>query len=122
MNALCRRACFDAGSGRDPARGITRDDILAAQEHLIVSRQTHLDQLADKLQEERVRRVVEPLLSGTAESAFTARDLEYVRDLGLITSEEAPRIANPIYAEVVDKLFRRTEHSGDGRTITVWGM
>ena len=103
VNALCRRACFDAESGRDRARGITRDAILAAQEHLIVSRQTHLDQLADKLQEERVRRVVEPLLSGAAESAFTARDLEYVRDLGLVAPEEAPRIANPIYAEVVPR-------------------
>ena len=103
VNALCRRACFDAEGGRDRARGITRDAILAAQEHLIVSRQTHLDQLADKLQEARVRRVVEPLLSGAAESAFTARDLEYVRDLGLVAPEEAPRIANPIYAEVVPR-------------------
>ena len=31
------------------------------------------------------------------------RDLEYVRDLGLIDAGEPPRIANPIYAEVVPR-------------------
>ena len=43
---------------------------------------THLDQLADKLREDRVRRVVEPMLSGADEHAFSNRDVEYVRDLG----------------------------------------
>ena len=103
VNALCRRACFDTVAGRDRSRAITRGDVLAAQEHLIVSRQTHLDQLADKLQEGRVRRVVEPLLSGGELGEFTARDLEYVRDLGLIARDAPPRIANPIYAEVVPR-------------------
>ena len=63
----------------------------------------HLDQLADKLREERVRRVVEPLLSGGDRPTSTARDLEYVRDLGLIARDDPPRIANPIYAEVVPR-------------------
>ena len=103
VNALCRRACFDTETGRDRTHAITRDAILDAQEHLIVSRQTHLDQLADKLQEERVRRVVEPLLSGVGESESSARDLEYVRDLGLIARDDPPRITNPIYAEVVPR-------------------
>jgi hypothetical protein len=35
-----------------------------ARENLILRRETHLDQLTDKLQEERVRRVIEPLLAG----------------------------------------------------------
>ena len=35
-----------------------------AHERLIQGRKTHLDQLTDKLQEERVRRVIKPLLSG----------------------------------------------------------
>ena len=50
-----------------------------------------------------MRRVVEPLLSGGAEGTFTARDLEYVRDLGLVSPDSPPRIANPIYAEVVPR-------------------
>ena len=103
VNALCRRACFDVEAGRDRSRAITRDALLDAQEHLIVSRQVHLDQLADKLREDRVRRVVEPLLSGAGEDESSARDLEYVRDLGLIAPDDPPRIANPIYAEAVPR-------------------
>ena len=103
VNALCARACFDTEAGRDRARAITGDDVAAAQEHLIASRQVHLDQLADKLEEDRVRRVIEPLLSGGGERAFSARDLEYVRDLGLIARDDPPHIANPIYAEVVPR-------------------
>ena len=103
VNALCRRACFGSESGRDRSRAVTADDLLAAQEHLVLSRVTHLDQLADKLQEDRVRRVVEPLLSGASEDESSTLDLEYVRDLGLIAQDAPPRIANPIYAEVVPR-------------------
>ena len=103
VNALCAGACFKSPQGRDRSRAITEDDILAAQEVLIQGRVVHLDQLADKLREKRVQRVVEPLLSGALHPSFTARDLEYVRDLGLIALDMPPRIANPIYAEVVPR-------------------
>ncbi len=103
VNALCRRACFDNKPGRDRSREIEFYNILDAREHLIRSRQVHLDQLADKLQEDRVRRVIEPLLSGAGENRSSSRDLEYVRDLGLIACEDPPRVANPIYAEVVPR-------------------
>ena len=103
VNALCRRACFGSEAGRDRTRPITAADLIDAQERLILSRETHLDQLADKLREERVRRVVEPLLSGGDRRTATARDLEYVRDLGLIARDIPLRIANPIYAEVVPR-------------------
>ena len=102
VNALAYQTCFRDRAGRDRSRPITREAILAAQEALIVRRETHLDQLADKLQEERVRRVVEPLLTGAAHQV-ASRDLEYVRDLGLVAPDDPPRIANPIYAEVVPR-------------------
>ena len=102
VNALCAGACFDNKAGRDRSRTIEVDDVYAAREELILSRRTHLDQLAHKLEEARVRRVVEPILSG-GEARHQVRDLEYVRDLGLIDTGEPPRIANPIYAEVVPR-------------------
>ena len=102
VNALCAGACFDNKAGRDRSRSIEVDDVHAAREELILSRRTHLDQLAHKLEEERVRQVVEPLLSG-GEVRHHARDLEYVRDLGLIAAADPPRIANPIYREVVPR-------------------
>ena len=103
VNALADATCFVSDVGRDRRHTITVDDVNAAQERLIASRETHLDQLADKLQEDRVRRVVEPLLSGGDERGFTARDIEYVRDLGLVAQAPPLRIANPIYAEVIPR-------------------
>ena len=103
VNALCNEACFKNFQGRDRSRAITEDDIVAAQEVLIQGRAVHLDQLANKLREERVQRVVEPLLSGAEHRSYTDHDLEYVRDLGLVALDAPPRIANPIYAEVVPR-------------------
>ena len=102
VNALCAEACFDNKAGRDRSRTIETDDIHAAREVLILSRRTHLDQLAHKLEEGRVRRVIEPILSGS-EAVHDLRDLEYLRDLGLLAPDSPPRVANPIYAEVVPR-------------------
>ena len=103
VNALAYEACFDNPTGRERARAVTAEAILDAKEALIVRRETHLDQLADKLQEARVRRVVEPLLSGSEGRNFTDRDLEYVRDLGLVAAQRPLRVANPIYTEVIPR-------------------
>ena len=104
VNALAYEACFDNQVGRDRGRAITGDAIQNAREELILRRETHLDQLADKLRQERVRRVVEPLLSGAeAASAIAPDDLEYVRDLGLVTRSGPVAIANPIYREVIPR-------------------
>ena len=102
VNALCAGACFDDKAGRDRSRAIDEDAIHAAREELILSRRTHLDQLAHKLEEERVRRVIEPILAGDV-AEHEVRDLEYLRDLGLIDGSEPPRIANSIYREVVPR-------------------
>ena len=112
VNALADETCFQDGDTADRLCMITADDIREAQEQLILRRETHLDQLADKLQEDRVRRVVEPLLSGAEKSAFSARDLEYVRDLGMIAKDDPLRIANPIYAEVVPRELTYAAQAG----------
>ena len=111
VNALCADACFERKEGRDRTRPITKADIDAAKEALVVSRRTHLDQLAHKLEEERVRRVVVPILSG-GPARHEVRDLEYVRDLGLVDANQPPRIANPIYAEVVPRELGSVVESG----------
>ena len=103
VNALCNEACFKDPLGRDRSRPISEDAILAAQEVLIQGRVVHLDQLTYRLREDRVQRVIEPMLSGAAQRSYTARDLGYVRDLGLIALDAPPRIANPIYAEAVPR-------------------
>lgn len=117
VNALCRQACFQSGSVGDRRRPITKTDIREAQEQLILKRVTHLDQPIVRLREKRVQQVIEPLLSGdpcpaTALKNFDRReDLEYARDLGLISPDDPPRIANPIYAEVVPRELTITAQS-----------
>ena len=104
VNALAYEACFKNRAGRDRSRAITDGAIQDAREQLILRRETHLDQLTDKLREERVRRVVEPLLSGVeAADSIAPDDLDYVRDLGLITRIGPVAIANPIYREVIPR-------------------
>ena len=104
VNALAYDACFKNRAGRDRSREISGDAIQDAREQLILRRETHLDQLADKLREERVRRVVEPLLSGAeAADAIPPDDLQYVRDLGLVTRTGPVAIANPVYREVIPR-------------------
>ncbi len=103
VNALAYETCFEGEGASDRSRRIEEADILAAQEALILRRETHLDQLADKLQEDRVRRVIQPLLAGTADAVSSERDVEYVQDLGLVARDLPIRIANPIYAEIVPR-------------------
>ena len=102
VNALAREMCFPDGPLRPRDRPISEGDVFEAREALILSRETHLDQLADKLREDRVRRVIEPLLSG-GDAAYSDRDFEYVRDLGLVSPDPPLRIANPIYGEVLPR-------------------
>jgi hypothetical protein len=79
--------------------------IYTAKENLILRRETHLDQLTDKLKEERVRRVIAPMLQGIElERAVSEDDLRYVTDLGLIRRTlRGPQIANPIYGEIIPR-------------------
>lgn len=105
VNALAYEACFELPEGRDRLRIVSQDRIRKAAENLIRRRETHLDQLADKLKEPRVRRVVSPLLEGVGRPAdLLADDIEYVRDLGLIRTDEGEIVvANPIYREVIPR-------------------
>ena len=103
VNALAYETCFRGDLAKDRSRPVTEADVRNARESLILRRDTHLDQLTDKLKEGRVWRVIEPLLTGGRESIYTERDVEYVRDLGLISRDPPIRMANPIYAEVVPR-------------------
>ena len=114
VNALCYDACFRHKPGRDRSRPIRADAILEAQERLILRRDTHVDDLANKLREGRVRRVMEPILTGADEQAWSTEDVAYVCDLGLVAQDAAgtPRIANPIYAEVVPRHLNYAVQAG----------
>ena len=105
VNALAYETCFEMREGRDRSRSITVEMIEQAKENLILRRVTHLDQLADKLREDRVRRVIEPMLAGTAPGEVAEDDRQYLVDLGLLRRANGGGlvVANPIYREVLPR-------------------
>ncbi len=104
VNALAQEMCFAAGALRRRSGPASERDVFGAREELILRRETHLDQLTDKLREPRVRRVIEPLLGG-GDGVYSELDFEYVRDLGLVAPDPPLRIANPIYGEVLPRVL-----------------
>ncbi len=90
----------------DRSHSITAEHVEQAREILIERRDTHIDSLADKLHEPRVRRIIEPILTGDIPSMDVMNDdLMYVRDLGLIIDRPTMRIANPIYQEIIPRFL-----------------
>lgn len=83
------------------------DHVNQAKEVLIQRRQTHLRQLTEKLREDRVRRVIEPILAGNTLDAVPPDDLDYTVDLGLTRplAGGSMTIANPIYGEVIPRVL-----------------
>ncbi len=104
VNALGYEVCFKIKAHRDRSLSITPDMLKQAKENLILRRETHLDQLMDKLKEERVQRVIQPMLLGQ-ETPLPLDDVEYVVDLGLVSRQRngQTEIANKIYQEVIPR-------------------
>jgi hypothetical protein len=105
VNSLAREITVKMGVR--PPEQVTAAHVDEAKERLILSRATHLDYLADRLAEPRVRRVIEPLVAGdfvTSDPNYSD-DVSYVRDLGLIGQDQPIEVANPIYKEVIVRVL-----------------
>ena len=101
VNALAYQACFRDVTDR--SQPITKDVIERAKDTLILRKDTHIDQLVHKLKEPRVRTIIDAIIMGeSSPQDFAIDDLQYVRDLGLIT-QKGIKIANPIYQEVIPR-------------------
>lgn len=108
VNALANEVTNEMKENRDRSIRITPDMIYQAQERIIYRRDTHLDILIYKLQEPRVKRVIEPILANSEEAdegLVPNDDVLYVRDMGLIKVEKGKprRIANGIYREIIPR-------------------
>ena len=113
VNALANEVTWNMKENRDRSIRIIPEMIYRAQEHIIYRRDTHIDILIDKLREERVRKVIEPMLStdGDADdSLFPNDDIQYTIDMGLIKRERGKpiRIANGIYREIIPRELTAT--------------
>ncbi|MBF0450697.1 MAG: AAA-like domain-containing protein [Candidatus Magnetomorum sp.] len=103
VNALAREICFEDRIAQGLA--VTVDHVDRAKEVLIERRDVHLDQLADKLSEPRVMRVIQNILLGEyQENNILPDDIQYLIDLGLIKKGSVGlEIANSIYREVIPR-------------------
>ncbi|MCX5925118.1 MAG: AAA-like domain-containing protein [Candidatus Dependentiae bacterium] len=103
VNALAYQACFVMVTDR--TQTITKEIIEQAKEALILRRDTHLDVLVDRLQEPRVRHIIDAIITGIDTSIdFPSDDIQYALDLGLIARRNNNLvIANPIYQEVLPR-------------------
>ena len=105
VNALGYETCFELKVGRERDKPITAALVIEAKENIVLRRETHLDQLINKLKEPRVKRVIAPMLEGANfDEAVKQDDIQYVVDLGLISrGNRGFGIANPIYCEVIPR-------------------
>ncbi|MCI5117676.1 MAG: ATP-binding protein [Candidatus Electrothrix sp. LOE1_4_5] len=101
VNILCEQVVYRIIP--DEQTTVQPKHVDQARERLIASRATHIDSLGERLREERVRRVIQPMIIGHADPTLgrSDRDVEFCLDLGLIAWEGSLVIANAIYREVI---------------------
>ncbi len=100
VNALAKECVLRLVPDGSP---VTADHIEAAKEELIKSRAVHIDSLAERLRDPKVKRVVQPILAGASDPTLAEGDeFRLCLDLGLVSLDNGvPSIANPIYREVL---------------------
>ncbi|WP_437621919.1 AAA family ATPase [Sorangium sp. So ce1151] len=89
----------------DRGVAVTAAHVDAAKETILLERRSHIDSLVARLREPRVRRILEPMLTGDRFPAdLLDDDVSYVLGLGLIRVHGGEYvIANPIYREVIPR-------------------
>jgi hypothetical protein len=105
VNALAKEIVEELVT--DESSAITANHILEAKEILIQRQDTHLDSLAERLRENRVKVIIEPILAGQELPESSNDDRQYLVDLGLLKRDPAGGlvIANPIYREVLPRVL-----------------
>jgi hypothetical protein len=86
---------------------ITIEHFQIAKENLIRRKDTHLDSLAERLMESRVRAILEPMMAGQDLAETSNDDRDFLVDLGLLRRENNGGlvIANPIYREILPRVL-----------------
>ncbi|MEA5490178.1 MULTISPECIES: ATP-binding protein [Pseudanabaena] len=105
---------------KDPSIPITAELVNQAKEVLIKRQDTHLDSLAERLREDRVRAVIQPILAGQELPDVPQDDIRYVLDLGLCTNQDGLTIANPIYQEVIPRVLAYVTTASIGYVQPIW--
>lgn len=87
----------------DRNASIAPEHIDRAEATLVLRQDTHLDSLAERLREPRIRAIIEPMLAGTSPGQLQPDDVRYAVDLGLLRQSTMGglEVVNPIYREII---------------------
>jgi hypothetical protein len=120
VNALARQMVEQLVTERN--QPLTAAHVDAAKEILLRRQDTHLDSLAERLREPRVRRILEPMLAGIALGDVPEDDLRFVQDLGLVrmASTGGLEVANPLYREIIPRVLANTAMASLPRLPATW--
>jgi hypothetical protein len=82
---------------------VTAADIDRAKDVLVERQDTHLDSLAERLREPRIRAILEPMIEGASPGEIPLDDIRFATDLGLLRQSGSGglEVANPIYREII---------------------
>jgi AAA-like domain len=106
----------------DPTIPLTIEHVEQAKEILIQRKDTHLDSLAQRLREPRVRSIIEPMLAGRELGEIPDDDRQFLVDLGLVRRdpEGGLVIANSIYREVIPRVLTGGTQDSLPRIAPTW--
>ena len=101
VNAVARE-CVEEILQRDFSKPVTVVMVDQAIQTIILRRDTHIDNLLERLKEDRVKKIILPMILGEDQKFDSMDDdCRYVLDLGLVClDKDGLKPANPIYAEV----------------------
>jgi hypothetical protein len=102
VNSLFKRATMRV-LDEDDYQTVTIEHIRQARKQMIDARETHLDALAYRLDDIRVRTLMETVMSGEADPSLAdSEGFRLCMDLGLVVIENGTiKVANPIYKEIL---------------------
>jgi len=104
VNALAEEVTYGMKENHDRSIILTTEMFKDAKDKIILGRRSHIEYLLDKLREEKVRRVIEPIILGTDITDLKPDDLDYCIDLGLIKKTNGDyEFSNKIYNEVIPR-------------------
>lgn len=120
VNALAKEIVEEMVTDTNVA--ITPEHIFQAKEILIARRDTHLDSLAERLRESRVKAIIEPMLAGLELGNVPSEDIQFVIDLGLCKIDPLGglTIANPIYREILPRVLTITPMASLPQIAPTW--
>jgi hypothetical protein len=102
VNSLFQRATMRV-LDEDSTETVTIKHIIEAREQMILARETHLDALAYRMDNPKIRSIIDNMMIGKTDPLLSeSDDFRLCLDLGLVVLEKGtPSVANPIYREIL---------------------